>query len=159
MAKKKDFAIIFIVIVLISAFASLALYQFIPQEGLVEANVIRVIDTSVIVGNNCTGIIAETSAERAESIELGLQNRISERPNTHDTLAAVFRAFNITVEGVEITDIQDQNYLSFITISQGDRVLRLDARPSDAIAIALRTNSKIYINRILLTQNGQNICL
>jgi bifunctional DNase/RNase len=159
MAKKRNFTAIFIIVILISVFASFAYYQFVPQQGFVEVNVIKVIDTSVIVGNNCTGIVAQTSPDNAESIQLGLENKISDRPNAHDTLAAIFRAFNITVEGVEITEIKNQNYMSFITIKQGDKILKLDSRPSDAIAIALRTNSKIYINSTLLSQNGQNICL
>jgi len=158
MKKPNSFLIFMITLGIVSVMTFAAVNIFTPK-GLVEANTIRVIGTTIIIGNNCTGIVAETSLERAESIELGLRNLIQIRPNTHDTIVSILRTFNITLDRVEIKGFDGSNYKSDMILSLGDKMLRLDTRPSDAIAIALRTNSTIYLNRTILNQHGTNICL
>lgn len=158
--KQFPYGILLIVLIVLAfvVFASQALMNYFSTDGFVVANVIRVVDDNIIVGNNCTAIIAQTSTERAQSIELGLENRIENRPNTHDTLATILKSFNITLDSVEITRYDSQYYYSNINLRSGDKILKLDAMPSDAIALALRLNSTIYINKTLLNQVGSNIC-
>ncbi|MFQ6020761.1 MAG: bifunctional nuclease family protein [Candidatus Aenigmatarchaeota archaeon] len=144
-------------LILISYFSFASLVSF-DITGYEIVNVIEVIGNNVIVGNNCTAIIAETSPERAESISLGLKGIIQERPNTHDTFSAVLRSFNITLEAVQIEGVKDNYYYSNLILRTGDKILKLDTKPSDAIAIALRMNATIYINKTLLTRMGENIC-
>lgn len=124
----------------------------------VPANVIRVIGNTLIIGNNCTAIIAETSPERALSIENGMKGIIDIRPNTHDTFVATLRSFNITLESVTMDRFDGSNYYSDLNLKTDGKMLKLDARPSDAIAIAVRTNSTVYINKTMLQEEGQNIC-
>ena len=156
---KRELSILLIVFLILAALVSFAAFQFFSMQDLVEINTIKVIDSTILIGHNCTGIIAQTTPDNAESIQAGLDRKIRERPTAHDTVAQIFKTFNITVEGVEIIGIQEQNYLSNIIVRQIDRVLKLDSRPSDAIAIALRMNSSIYINRTLLQEKGEDICL
>lgn len=155
--QKIDKFSIFIVI-LITVSIGIAVINL-EKEGLVEANVIRVIGNTIIIANNCTGIVADTSIERAFSIQQGLENKIEFRPNTHDTFVAVLKSFNITLDSVEINKFENNTYYSDIIFSTENKTLRLDAKPSDAIAIALRTNSTIFIDKNLLNKYGTDICL
>lgn len=160
MKRKNDPKPILIVVV---ALIAVAFYVFATTNvfdttGYVVANIIRVANTSIVLGNNCTAIIADTSQERADAIDLGLRNIIQVRPNAYDTFAATLKFFNVTLESARLEKFDGQNYYADLFLQQGDRVLKLDSRPSDAIALALRTNSTIYINSTLLKQQGQSIC-
>jgi bifunctional DNase/RNase len=148
----------FFIIILITVSVGIAVINL-EKEGLVEANVIRVIGNTIIIANNCTGIVADTSIERALSIDQGLKGKIEFRPNTHDTFVAVLKSFNITLDSVEINKFENNTYYSDIIFSTENKTLRLDAKPSDAIAIALRTNSTVFIDRNLLNKYGTDICL
>ncbi len=158
MAKLAEEFFIVIGILVVIGVIALAVVNFFKPTGMVEVNVIRVLDNSIMIGNNCTAIIADTSPERADSIQLGLDKKISGRPNTHDTFAAVLKGFNITLEAVEITNYDKQFYYSNMIFSSGNQVVKLETLPSDGIAVALRTGSKVYINQTLLSEQGRNIC-
>jgi len=148
---------IFIILVLFS-FISLAVINIIDITNYVVADVIRVSENTIIVGTNCTAIIAETSPERAQSIETGMRGIIEERPNTHDTFVAVLKSFNITLDSIQIESFNGEYYSSNLILRYGDKISKIDTKPSDAIALAVRTNSTIYINKTLLQEVGKIIC-
>jgi bifunctional DNase/RNase len=147
----------FFVLVLLSILV-IAVINMINLSDYVVANVLKVSGSTIILGNNCTAIVAETSPERAASIESGVKGVIEERPNTHDIFVAVLKSFNITLESVQIDNFDGKNYYANLLLKSGDKILKLDTRPSDAIALAVRTNSTIYINRTMLQEVGKNIC-
>jgi len=149
--------LIFVILVLLS-FATLAVINIIDFSQYVVADVLRVSENVIVVGNNCTAIIAETSQERAQSIDSGMRGVIEERPNTHDTFVAVLKSFNITLESVSIESFNGNYYSSDLLLRYGDKISKIDTKPSDAIALAVRTNSTIYINKTLLQEVGRNIC-
>lgn len=150
--------LISIFLVAFLSFAVLALVDYIRMEDYVKTDVLRVIDDTVVLGKNCTAIVAQTSPERARSIELGMEKEIEVRPNTHDIFADTLENFNITVESVTLDRFYDEIYHATIHLKEGNQKLRLDCKPSDGIALALRTESPIYIRKDLLQENGQNIC-
>ncbi len=147
-----------IVILILFSIAVFAIFSIINTEDFVEANVLRVSENTIIVGYNCTAIVAETSEERAESIDQGIRGVIENRPNTHDTLVAILKSFNITLDRVQIEGFRENYYFSSLILRSGDKVLKLDTKPSDAIAIAVRLNTSVYLNKTLLIEKGQNIC-
>lgn len=147
-----------IIVLSITSIFSTALMNLISEEDYLEANIVKVVGTSIVIGNNCTAIIAETTPERAQSIELGLEKRIEERPNSHDSFVDVIKSFNITLESVALERYDNKYYYSDMILRTKEKVLKLDVRPSDAIAIALRANAKIYLNKTLLQEIGKNIC-
>jgi bifunctional DNase/RNase len=149
--------IIFLALVLFS-FISIALLNVIQYSNYVIADVLQVSGTFVIVGHNCTAIIAQTSPERANSIELGLKGIIYKRPNTHDIFASVLKSYNVTLESAIIENFDGNYYYANLYFRLGDKILKIDAKPSDAIALALRMNSTIYINKTLLEEVGRYIC-
>ena len=130
----------------------------IDRSNYVVADVIKVSDTTIFIGKNCTAIVAETSPERAESIEAGIKGIINERPSTHDTFVEVLKSFNITLDSVNIERFDGKYYYANLILKSSDKVLKLDTKPSDAIALAVRTNSTIYINKTMLQEVGKNIC-
>ncbi len=139
-------------------FAGLAALQYFSTDGFAEANILQVSGDSIIIGNNCTAISATTSSERAQSIQQGIEGSMGDRPNTHDTVAEILRSFNITVDAVKFNNFDGRFFYSDMILRSGSKVLALDMMPSDAIAIALRTNSTIYINSTMLAQIGKKIC-
>ncbi len=154
----KQVLMVIVVLVLASSAIAVGLISYFDISGYVEVNVIEVYDSTIVVGRDCSAIIATTSPERAYSIQLGLEKTMEERPNTHDTLVTILNSFNITLDGVYIKGMSEDYYLSDMLLRTENKILRLDAKPSDAIAIALRTNSTIYIKESLLAQQGNNIC-
>lgn len=161
MPKKERFSrlplIIFFILVLFS-FMTIAVINTLNTEDYVIANVLQVDGTQVILGNNCTVIISQTSPERAYSIETGMRGIIEQRPDTYDIFAEVLRSFNITLEYVTLDNYVNGTYYANLHLVAGNKALTLDSKPSDSIALALRTNSTIYINKTLLREVGQNVC-
>ena len=72
------------------------------------------------------------------------------RPMTHDLLKNVITETGGIVECVEVTDLRDNTYYASIYLNIGDRHIVIDSRPSDAISLALRTNSPIYVAKKVL---------
>ncbi|UCD04477.1 MAG: bifunctional nuclease family protein [Candidatus Woesearchaeota archaeon] len=148
-----------LVVVTAITFATLQ-YLEIDESDYIKIEVIKVGDQGFIfLGNDsCTGIIAKTSEERAQSMKLGLEKEIEFRPNTHDIFSAALEHFNITLNKVIIHKMAENTYFSDMILIQGNRVLKLDSKPSDAISVALRTNSSIYINKTLFEERKEKIC-
>ena len=72
------------------------------------------------------------------------------RPMTHDLLKRIITDLDATVERVEVTDLKDNTYFALIYLRVDGRQLQIDARPSDAISLALRTKSPIYVAKKVL---------
>lgn len=132
--------------------------QNFPSDQYTEQNVFKVQGTTIILGRDCKAIIAETSAERADSIKLGLEEQIYVRPNTHDIFAQTLKTFNISMERVSIDNYDGEAYYASMVLRSKEKELKLDAKPSDAFAVALRMGAPIYINKTLLDKIGKDIC-
>jgi len=90
----------------------------------------------------------------ANAIEMGLKNIPFPRPMTHDLLNHILERLQRSVEFIHITHIEDSTfYASIILYNEGEKI-EVDARPSDAIALAIRTKSPILVNEEILTQAG-----
>jgi len=82
----------------------------------------------------------------ATAIASALQGVAFDRPMTHDLFKNFSDMLNITVSKVEVCDIQDSTYFAKIHFASREKIFSMDARPSDAIAIALRYNAPIFID-------------
>jgi len=131
---------------------------FAPTEELREQNVLLIDGTTITIGRGCTAIVADTSAERADAIAIALQNQTGERPTSWDGWASMLKTFNITFEATTLWGRSETAYLSRAIFRQRENVLDLDMRPSDAIALALRTGTPIYLNMTMLREVGVDIC-
>lgn len=90
----------------------------------------------------------------AQSIALQLNNISFPRPLTHDLFKNVLSEFNGTVVKTEICDLKDNTFFARLTINCGGKVITFDARPSDAIALALRFSAPIYIDEAVMEEAG-----
>ena len=82
----------------------------------------------------------------ATSIASVLQNVTFERPMTHDLFKNFLGKLRITLLKVEICDLRDNTFFARIFFSSGEETFDMDARPSDAIAIALRFGAPIFVD-------------
>ena len=88
------------------------------------------------------------SAE-AQSIAISIEELDSPRPNSHDLARSVIDELHGKLERVVVTDLRDSTYYATLTIRSGSRRIEIDARPSDAIAIALRSGAPIFVRENL----------
>jgi uncharacterized protein len=89
----------------------------------------------------------------ATAILLALQDISPPRPMTHDLLKEAIEALGAEVTRVEITRIEGGTFYALIVLSgPGDSVLEVDARPSDSIALAVRTGAPIFIAEQVLDE-------
>lgn len=88
----------------------------------------------------------------ATSIASAIKQVTMARPLTHDLMHDIFDELGVRVERVVITDLKDSTYFAELVLSYGDKALILDSRPSDAIAIALRSSAPIYVAQQVLDQ-------
>ncbi len=109
-------------------------------------------------------ILREKDAERylpiwvgpyeAEAITVALQEVEMIRPLTHDLLKNVFTAFNALLLRVEIVSLRDDIFFGNIVAEVDGRVVNLDSRPSDAIALAVRTHVPILVSSAVIDAAG-----
>ena len=88
----------------------------------------------------------------ANAIALQLENVTTPRPMTHDLLRNMIAELDARVIRVVINDLRDSTFFAQIRVIIGERTLELDARPSDAIALALRTEAPIFVAQTVLDQ-------
>ena len=90
----------------------------------------------------------------AAAILMKLQGAELPRPLTHDLLANVIDHLSATVVAVIVTELRDNTFYAVIHLETDGQEVLLDSRPSDAIALAVRTETPIYVSTELLNANG-----
>ena len=97
------------------------------------------------------------SAE-ASSIIRKIENIPSSRPLTHDLFINFAHSINAEITKIEINDVDEQTYFSSIfLIDENDKEHEIDARPSDAIAIAIRANVPIYVSSSVMADGAISV--
>lgn len=90
----------------------------------------------------------------AQAIAIEIEKIQPNRPMTHDLFKSFAKAFNYTVSEIVISDLKEGIFFARIHCTDGVRDTVIDARPSDAIAIALRFNVPLYTYEIILSEAG-----
>lgn len=91
-------------------------------------------------------IEASAIATELEKIQLS-------RPMTHDLLRNILQALGVEVNRVAVTDLADNTFYARIYLQHNGRDIELDARPSDAIAVALRTKAPIFVEKTVVDKS------
>jgi len=86
----------------------------------------------------------------AISIDIALRNETTPRPMTHDLMKAIMDNFNINVDRIIIDDLDEQVFYARLMLKDTNKEIEIDARPSDCIALAVRSNSTIFISPDIL---------
>lgn len=90
----------------------------------------------------------------AQAIALELENIEPPRPMTHDLLREVFSSVNAEVSYVVINELRDGTFFARVTFTHEGNESELDARPSDAVALAVRVEAPIYVTESVLEEAG-----
>lgn len=93
-------------------------------------------------------------AAEAQAIAMKMEGITPPRPMTHDLMANFCRAFGIGLREVFIYKFEDGIFYSEMTFSDTEREVSLDARTSDAIALAMRTGAPVYTTRAIMEETG-----
>jgi bifunctional DNase/RNase len=89
----------------------------------------------------------------ANAIALALEGTELPRPMTHDLMKSILLATGTRLLSVEIVDIRESTYFALLYIEGNGESMRVDARPSDAIALALRCGARIFVSEAVLAQS------
>ena len=93
----------------------------------------------------------------AVSIAYAQEGILHERPQTHDLLINIIEAMDCSIQEVNISDIKDNTYFANIVLTTANGEVTLSSRPSDAIAIALRSNINVTVNEDVFLTNSIDI--
>jgi bifunctional DNase/RNase len=91
----------------------------------------------------------------ATSIANEMNNREPPRPNFHDLAQRVIQQLDATVERVVVTELRDGTFYAALTLRTGDRRIEIDVRPSDGIAVALRSQAPILVRASVFEAAGE----
>ncbi len=89
----------------------------------------------------------------ANAIAMEMEKVITPRPMTHDLIKGILESLGTEVQKIVVDNLVDNTFYAtiYLTTSEGKEV-RIDSRPSDAIALALRTNAPIYVSQEVISQ-------
>jgi uncharacterized protein len=91
---------------------------------------------------------ASAIATEIEGVELA-------RPMTHDLLKSVLETLGGKLDHIAVSDLRDNTFYALLFIERGDEMLKIDSRPSDAIALALRTRSDLFVAQKVIDNSQQ----
>lgn len=88
----------------------------------------------------------------ANAIALQIEQVATPRPMTHDLLKNLIGEFEAKVEKIVVNDLKENTFYAQIHLQRGGGILRIDARPSDAIALALRAGAPIFVEEKVVSR-------
>ncbi|MBP9841014.1 MAG: bifunctional nuclease family protein [Simkaniaceae bacterium] len=109
--------------------------------------------TMFILGNEEKQFAIYTEPHVGQNLQLMLMKQPKERPNTHALMLSLFEPLNIQVIQVVINQVEDTIYFARLFLEQNQeghrKILEIDARPSDALSLALYSNAPMYCTQAL----------
>mgnify|MGYP002851248418 CR=1 FL=1 len=111
---------------------------------------------AIFLGNDEKVFIIQVETNMAQVIGNFLRDAPKERPLTHDLLTHVFQGFGINVERVVITELKNSTYFARMILKMenelGTKIVELDARPSDCLAVACAQKIPVYVTTSLFEE-------
>jgi uncharacterized protein len=111
---------------------------------------------ALFVGNDEKVFVINVEPNMGAIIGMFLRDTPKERPLTHDLMQSVFKGFSITVERVIITELKNSTYFARLILQQQNelarKIVEIDARPSDCLALATAQKKPIYVATALFEQ-------
>jgi uncharacterized protein len=90
----------------------------------------------------------------AAAILMKLQNATTPRPMTHDLFVDVLSQLDVRVVRITVTELRENTFYAQITVAQDGQEVEIDSRPSDAIALAIRTEAPIFADERVIEESG-----
>jgi uncharacterized protein len=111
---------------------------------------------AIFVGNEKKVFVIQVEHNMGAIIGMFLRDTPKERPLTHDLMNSVFKGFNIAVERAVITELKNSTYFARLILQQhnelGRKIVEIDARPSDCLALATAQKKPLYVATALFEQ-------
>lgn len=111
---------------------------------------------AIFVGNDKKVFVIQVEHNMGAIIGMFLRDQPKERPLTHDLMNSVFKGFNITVERAIITELKNSTYFARLILQQhnelGRKIVEIDARPSDCLALATAQKKPLFVSSPLFEQ-------
>jgi uncharacterized protein len=111
---------------------------------------------AIFVGNEKKVFVIQVENTMGHIIGMFLRDAPKERPLTHDLMNSVFKGFSITVERAVITELKNSTYFARLILQQqnelGRKLVEIDARPSDCLALASAQKRPLYVAAPLFEQ-------
>lgn len=111
---------------------------------------------AIFVGNDKKVFVIQVEHNMGLVIGMFLRDQPKERPLTHDLMNSVFKGFNISVERAVITELKNSTYFARLILQQqnelGRKIVEIDARPSDCLALATAQKKPLYVAAPLFEQ-------
>jgi hypothetical protein len=121
-------------------------------RGVVPSNA----GCAIFVGTDAKVFVIQVDPQIGDVIVRFMRSAPRERPLTHDLMNSLFKGFGITVERVVITELKNSTYYARLILQEqnelGRKLVELDARPSDCIALASAHKKPIYVAQKLFEQ-------
>jgi len=115
---------------------------------------------AIFIGNSDKVFIINVDQSVGRAIAMSLQSQRSERPMTHELVGDIFTAFGIEVERVVINDLRSNTYYARLILRAENevhkKIIEIDARPSDCLAIALQSKRPIFVSRTVWDEVEDN---
>jgi len=89
----------------------------------------------------------------ATAIASELESVKFSRPMTHDLFRNVLKSLGVSIKGIEVCDLRDDTFFALLHLGLGEKEMSIDARPSDAIALALRFDAPIFVAETVLAKS------
>ncbi len=111
---------------------------------------------ALFVGNDEKVFVINVEPQMGAIISMFLRDTPKERPLTHDLIQSIFKGFTISVERVVITELKNSTYFARLILKQDNelakKIVEIDARPSDCLALATASKRPIYVTNSLFEQ-------
>jgi uncharacterized protein len=111
---------------------------------------------AIFVGNEQKVFVIQVEHNMGAIIGMFLKDQPKERPLTHDLMNNIFKGFNISIQRVVITELKNATYYARLSLVQenelGKKIVEIDARPSDCLALATAQKKPIFVSAALFEQ-------
>ncbi|MDD2706541.1 MAG: bifunctional nuclease family protein [Verrucomicrobiae bacterium] len=130
------------------------------KNSVIPIQVFGVIPTNrgcaVFLGNKEKTFTIYVENSVGQAIAMFMQSTPKERPLTHDLIGHIFQALGVSVERVLINDLKDGTYFARLILKQdnelGRKLIEIDARPSDSIALAVQAKAPLFVSKAVMEQ-------
>jgi len=111
---------------------------------------------AIFVGNDEKVFVIQVEHSMGAVIGMFLKDTPKERPLTHDLMNNIFKGFNINIERAIITELKNSTYFARLILQQqnelGRKIVEIDARPSDCLALATAQKKPLFVANALFEQ-------
>jgi uncharacterized protein len=130
------------------------------KNGVIPIQIFGVIPTNrgcaIFVGNSEKTFTIYVEPSVGQAIAMFMQQTQKERPLTHDLMGHIFKGLGVSVQRVVINDLKNGTYFARLILKQenelGQKLVEVDARPSDCLALAIQAKSPIFVTRAVFDE-------